>query len=113
MAVNRYCYFLLDENHVPVQTTKSIWEKEIKGKRHLAVDKYLHKKIVTSFVSKHEAAPSGNPGGPSAPTQFRPMFKTKVYDCRGSSIYICYYDDYDSAMKGHKRTMKERSWEAR
>lgn len=101
--MNRYCYFLLDGNHVPVQTTKSIWEKEIKGRRQLAVDKYLHKKIVTSFVSKHEAQDNG----------VNQMFKTKVYDCRGSTIYICYYDDYDSALSGHKRTMEERLWEAR
>ncbi len=92
-------YFYLDTKKKPIECSKDVWTKVIKGKRQLWVDKVDHKKVITSFVSRHQGA------------LLPYMFKTTVYDSTNNIIYIELYHDYDSAVKGHKYTLEEKPWD--
>lgn len=92
-------YFILDNKNNPIECSKDVWTKAIRGKRQLFVDKVDHKKIITSFVSKHVYS------------VLPYMFKTTVYDSTNNIIYIRLYDDYDSAIEGHKLTIEGKLWD--
>jgi hypothetical protein len=98
VVLEKHYYFILDMKNKPLACSKEVWTKAIRGKRQLLVDKVDHKRIVTSFVSHH----AGEIG--------KYMFKTTVYDGRNHIVYIRVYDDYDSAISGHKTIIEERTW---
>jgi hypothetical protein len=92
-------YYFLDSNNLPLECSKSNWAVLMKGKRHLLTHKVGRNKVITSFVS-HKT--SGDIKG---------MFKTTVYNNINAIVYTAYYDDYDSAIAGHARTLEDRPWD--
>jgi hypothetical protein len=96
---NQSWYYFLDEKHIPVECSKDVWTKAMKGKKHLMVGKSQHNKVITSFVSRIDK------------TTPQHMFKTTVYNNINAIIYMRHYDDYDSAISGHRLTIEERPWD--
>ena len=85
-------YFLLDEDKVPVPCECKVWK--LTRQRPILENKVKHRKIVTTFLSRHVKVPLQ-------------LFKTTIYDSSNHTVYIEFYDDYDNAVKGHRRIVEE------